>query len=177
MTVPVSPNVVGLDLSLTGTGVAHPGGGSSTIRTKLTGAARLGYLRDLIGQWLSDERTDLVAVEGYAFGRTNKAHQMGELGGVVRLMLHERGQPWCEIPPSSMKKYATGKGNAGKSEVLVAAVRRLGYDGADDNQADALWLRAMALDHLGAPCVQVPASHRDALVKVQWPAIDLDGAR
>ena len=30
----------------------------------------------------------------------------------------------------------------------------------------------MALDHLGAPCVVVPAAHRAGLEKVQWPAID-----
>ena len=38
--------------------------------------------------------------------------------------------------------------------------------------ADALWLRQMALDHYGViPHVAMPAAHRVALEKVEWPVV------
>lgn len=166
------PAVLALDLSLTGSGIALPDGTTDTIRTRsLTGAPRLAHVRWAIIAHLEGWQPALVAIEGYAFGRTNKAHHIGELGGVIRLMLHERGQAWTEVPPASVKKYATGKGNANKNDMLAASIRQLGYEGSSGDEADALWLRAMALDHLGHPVVEVPVSHREALAKVSWPEL------
>lgn len=34
------------------------------------------------------------------------------------------------------------------------------------------WLRAMALDHYGHPVVPMPAANREALRKIDWPALD-----
>lgn len=162
------PRVVGLDLSLTATGIATPEG-QRTIGTKARGCERLIELRDTIRK--ACELADLVAVEGYSFGsRNSHAHALGELGGVVRVALHVASVPFVEVPPSSLKKFATGKGNAGKEEVLASAIRRLGYEGHDNNEADALWLRAMGMDALGCPLVAMPESHRAALVKVEWPS-------
>jgi Holliday junction resolvasome RuvABC endonuclease subunit len=89
---------------------------------------------------------------------------------VIRLALHEAGIPFAVVQPSTLKRLATGKGNAGKDEVLAAAIRRLGFDGHDNNEADALWLLAAGHVWYGAPgAPQLPASHREALAKVQWP--------
>ena len=54
---------------------------------------------------------------------------------------------WCEdrkvpyegIPVGTIKKHATGKGNAGK-DMMIAAAEKLGYAPKDDNEADALCL-------------------------------------
>lgn len=175
------PRVVGLDLSLTATGCAGPAHQISwTIRSKLKGCERLAFIREEVmrlcapvERWEPTWHMDapLVVLEDYAFSRAAAhSHQLGELGGVVRLALHEAGVPFVAVVPSSLKKYATGKGNANKGEMLAAAIRRLGYEGADDNEADALWLRAMGLDALGAPLVKLPESHRVALGKVAWPS-------
>ncbi len=173
------PRVVGLDLSLTATGVALPAGRTLTIGPKLKGCLRLAYIRNEVmehcapveatePEWHMD--APLVVVEGYSFSsRNSHAHALGELGGVIRLALHEHGVPYVDVPPSNLKKYATGKGNANKGEMLAAAIRRLDYQGASDNEADALWLRAMGLDALGCPVVEMPAVNRSALAKVAWP--------
>ena len=45
----------------------------------------------------------------------------------------------------TIKKHATGKGNASKEEVMKA-MRELGHPVTDDNEADALALLHWALD-------------------------------
>jgi len=61
---------------------------------------------------------------------------------------------WCEVekipyqgvPVATIKKHATGKGNAGK-ELMIDAMRRKGFwDLKDDNEADALAILHYALD-------------------------------
>lgn len=177
-------NVVGLDLSLTATGVATVTR-TEVLRPKATGPERLAWIRDAVldrcrvhlyrGGYAPDSTdpdvADLVVLEGYAYGRPNQAHQIGELGGVIRVALWEARVPYVEVPPAVLKKYATGHGNAGKGEVMASAIRRLGYEGHDDNEADADWLRTMALDHYGLSRIILPAAHREALGKVDWPEL------
>ena len=49
------------------------------------------------------------------------------------------------VPVGTIKKHATGKGNAGKSEMIVAAKVR-GHNPVDDNEADALALLHWAIE-------------------------------
>lgn len=167
----MTPQVLGIDLSLSATGVAHPDGTATTLTPPNghTGMRRLDWIVCAV-LFAVPPRPAVVAVEGYAYARHNQAHQLGELGGVVRLALYRQRLPFVDVAPSALKKYATGSGRAGKDEVLVAAVRRLGYEGHDNNQADALFLRAMLLDALGSPVVDMPAANRQALTK-----LDVDG--
>ena len=53
--------------------------------------------------------------------------------------------------------------------MLVEAVKRLGYDGYDDNEADALWLADLGarLDGFDRPAL--PAGHLKALDKLRKP--------
>ena len=54
---------------------------------------------------------------------------------------------WCEehevpyegVPVGTIKRHVTGKGNAGK-QAVIEAVRALGFEPEDDNEADALAL-------------------------------------
>lgn len=165
-------NVLALDLSLTSTGYAHRHGhGTLKPRVRpegrwvdLTGPARLSWIRDEILHLEHEHDVHLVAMEGYSFNsRASQAHSLGELGGVVRCALHDAGIRWIDIPPTSIKKYACGKGNADKLDVILAARDRLAYDGKSNDEADALWLHAMICDAVGHPTVTVPSSHRAAL--------------
>ncbi|MGH6920762.1 MAG: crossover junction endodeoxyribonuclease RuvC, partial [Geminicoccaceae bacterium] len=114
----------------------------------------------------------IVVIEGAAFGvaRGNALVSLGELRGVVRVALFEAGLPVVEVAPASLKRYASGRGNASKADVLVAAVKRLGYTGSSDDEADALWLLAMALDQYDEIRSPVPKAQREALSRVGWPA-------
>ncbi len=61
---------------------------------------------------------------------------------------------WCEhhgiayegIPVGTIKRHIAGKGNADK-QAVIEAVRRLGFQPADDNEADALALLNWAIAH------------------------------
>lgn len=169
-------HVVALDLSLTATGVAD----SRTMDARvispprgLSEAGRLFYLQKAIDQ--ATEGADLVVREGYAMGAKNMAHvrSIGELGGVVRLTLHCRNRPLVEVPPATLKKFATGAGNAPKEAVLQAAWQRLKYEGHDHNESDALFLMHAALVHYGLPgAVQLPKAQVEALAKIDWPEIE-----
>lgn len=168
-------NVLALDLSLTSTGWAVKHGTDrptwGTFAPKATGVVRLAAFAAWLDTITTLYRPDLVVLEGYSFGsRNSRAHALGELGGVVRLRLHQRGIPFVELAPKVRAKLATGKGNAGKDEVLAAAIRRLAYDGHSNDEADARWLLEAALQaYLMPGAVKLPASHGFALLGVDWP--------
>jgi crossover junction endodeoxyribonuclease RuvC len=48
------------------------------------------------------------------------------------------------VPVGTIKRHVTGRGNADK-DAVIAAVRALGFDPIDDNEADALALLDWAL--------------------------------
>lgn len=75
------------------------------------------YLYDVI----TDLEPDLVAIEDYAYGAGQGAHQIGELGGLLRLTLWDFMIPFKCYSPGTIKKFATGKGNAKKSDMLEAS--------------------------------------------------------
>ncbi len=180
------PYILGLDLSLTGTGVCLIADGGfpvitrtttvHTIKTKLTGHERLQWILDMTG---IHRIPDLVVLEGPAYSR--QAGQSGhhERAGLWWLIAHKLWLakiPYAVVPPNVRAKYATGKGNSGKDEVLVSVVKRYGHlcDVADNNQADALILAAMGAHHLGAPIVDVPKLNATALEVAKWPELPSD---
>ena len=170
----VTTRICALDLSLAATGYARndtygadDGSSSGVIPpTKLTGIPRLRYLRERVLD-IADG-ADLVVLEGYAFARANQAHQLGELGGVIRVALMDRGQPYTDVPPANLKLFACGRGNATKQEMLGAAIRKLGYERNDHNEADALWLLEIATCGVGLSIAANDAQRR-ALAKITWP--------
>lgn len=168
--------VVGLDLSLTATGIAAASGTLHTITSKPddgTIAGRLNRMADIeqaICRHLDDLR--LVVIEGPAFssGAVPGSHlRAGLWWEVVRtVVLHYA--PVAEVTPTTLKKFATGRGNATKADMRVAMLQRAGLDVRDDNQVDAWWLRQAGLHHLGSPeAVSVPKAQTEALAKVRWP--------
>lgn len=165
--------ILALDLSLTATGWARtlssgPGTEAGVIRSKQRGVARLQEILNQVHELAKP--ADLVCIEGYAFDRPNQAHQIGELGGIVRLALYQLRKPVAIVPPSCLKKVASGKGNAPKELVLAEAIKRLRYDGFDHNVADARWLLAMAQIRYGLPgAPELPQGHLEGMAKVPWP--------
>lgn len=172
-------NIVGVDPSLTGMGVAREDGTAVFVPPQSVFAK--GYAARMIWQraaLLSEiALADLVVIEGIAFmAKGQRRAEIAGLGWVVRVAMYEAGIRWIDVPPSSLKSYAVANGNAKKQLMLSAAIQRLGYTGASYDEADALWLRQMALDHYGLPCARMPARNREALKGVEWPVLEVAGA-
>lgn len=173
-----APRVVGLDISLTATGIASSTGWCQVIGrtdvTKLPLRERLHAVDELAAAVLDlVARPDLVVVEVPAYSRSGGGVlERSALWWRVVRSLATRGIPVAEVYPRTRMRYATGKGQAAKTAIVDAAARRWpAYEtGGDDNLADAIVLAAMGCDHLGHPLARVPATHRTALDAVIWPA-------
>jgi Holliday junction resolvasome RuvABC endonuclease subunit len=174
MAVDVRPPIMALDLSLTATGCAGVPSVDEpvslrTVSSSFTGVERLCDLLDLVLAFVEFHDPVLVAIEDLPPIRANAIGALGMLHGAVRVALHRSGIDLAFVPPASLKKYATGRGNATKPDMRMALYQRAGLDLRDDNQVDAWWLAAMAADAAGVPLVTVPAAQRAALEKVVWP--------
>jgi Holliday junction resolvasome RuvABC endonuclease subunit len=169
--------VLALDLSITATGMCLPDGTTNTIKTRdKDGDRRLQTIVDSIGVALGEghdgigDGVDLVVIEGPVV-RSSAAVIIGMVHGAVRLRLLDFDTPYTLVTPATLKAYATGKGNADKTAMAIAALKRTGREFADDNQCDAFWLRAAALDWYGQPEFELPKAQRDRLTKVVWPEL------
>lgn len=167
-------NILAIDLSLTATGYAIGATSGILLPPKGLdrGEARLDWILRQVLQLAASGEAEIAILEGYSYASANVAHQLGELGGVVRWGLYRRGVPYVEIAPGTLKKFAAGRGNAKKPEMLAAAIKRLGYQGHDDNEVDALWLQQVGLHAFGLPgAADLPKLQLEAIAKVKWPEI------
>lgn len=167
--------VAGLDISLTGTGVATLGG-TARVPTKgrrkdtiLERHQRMKHITDTV---LTEVGVvDLACVEG-PVGFATPGGSTWDRGGlwwrIVGALL-ERDIPVAIISPTARAKYATGSGASRKTAVLEAARSRYGAILESDDEADALILRAMGLHWLEQPLAEVPDGHRAALAGCAWP--------
>jgi len=136
--------IIGLDLSLVSTGLALPDGTTTTIRPDRTGITqrRLNELFGKLWRALDPENPQVAIVEGPSL------HSPGELGkwrrakwaGCAELALERLRCHVVEVPPATLKKYATDNGAADKPAMVQAALDA-GGDPANDDEADAylLW--------------------------------------
>ncbi|NVO05710.1 MAG: hypothetical protein HXX19_07120 [Rhodoferax sp.] len=80
------------------------------------------------------------------------AHVYGGLLATLTAWCEHHQIPYQGVPVGTIKRHATGKGNASKAEV-IASIRSLGHPVTDDNEADALALLHCALAQGGAEAV------------------------
>jgi crossover junction endodeoxyribonuclease RuvC len=166
---------MGLDLSLTSTGISM-NEITSVIQPKSKGAERLSDVtRRILHECLENE-IGCVLVEGYSFAsRSGQAFSIGELGGSVRMTLWECNIPFIEIPPTSRAKFATGRGNASKGEVISAVSAKTGkiFTGAGGNdECDAWVLEQMGLCHFEMSKWSWTKEQMSALEKIDWTPLE-----
>jgi len=147
----------GVDVSLTATAV---------VSIDETGEERyifseLGYpLKSSSTTWEEIERAEIIAkgvvsfingkkfsaIEGYAYAAKGRSIlQIAELGGIIRHMILQ--QKWEDkpvfIPPTSLKKFCTGKGRADKKKIAECVKIIWNFSSKDDNIVDAYVLAQM----------------------------------
>ena len=155
---------VGLDPSLTGFGVAAVGAGVDQtwlIKPKKTGVDRLLEISYTLSDLFADMQRGGNTIADAAVEDTVRASYassvLGELAGVVKTtcntVLQGQARYPLKVPPSTLKKYATGRGNAKKVEIVLAVYKHWGKEIRDDNEADAYVLAKIASGH-GATAYQ-----------------------
>ena len=180
------PIVIGIDPSLTGTGIASSNGwvevsGYTKTRSKDPGITqlphpeRLAAMRDLLAQIRKAIGCPTLAVmELPAPSRSGGgAHERGWLWWEIYHYLTASYLPVGLLTPNARALYATGKGNAAKGAVIDAVSRRwpAWTTEGNDNAADAVTLMAAGRDWLGTPLTDMPKTHRAALDKATWPTL------
>jgi Holliday junction resolvasome RuvABC endonuclease subunit len=86
------------------------------------------------------EEITLVAFERTSGQHKNALIVQAELHGVLKSLCEESNIDYRAFSASEIKKFATGKGNAKKADMIEAAQVKLGMIGDDDNEADAMWI-------------------------------------
>lgn len=123
--------------------------GSQSFRPQRFEGGGMRYLR--FKRWLtevkqcSDNLDQVVFEEVRRHAGVDAAHAYGGFMGQLTAWCEHHQIPYRGIPVGTIKKHATGKGNASKDEML-AAVRTRGHAPADDNEADAIALLLLALE-------------------------------
>lgn len=79
---------------------------------------------------------------------TDAAHVYGGMLATLTAWCEANNSPYEGVPVQTIKRFATGKGNAGKDEVIAAMIA-LGYAPRDDNEADATALLLFKRQELG----------------------------
>jgi crossover junction endodeoxyribonuclease RuvC len=173
--------VIGIDLSMTSTGLAIISEGeirTYTVTSKPSGDSLRSFLArsEKIAQQIDDavrfDRTDLVIIEGMAFAAKSssldKIHAHWWL--VVKFISEFIDQEPVVITSGQRCVYATGKGSAQKDIVLAAVIKR--YPQADvkgNDESDAVIFAAMGARHLGMPVEEsLPLANLKAMEAVRW---------
>lgn len=159
---------VGIDQSLTGfamtaLNIDKPEAYETWVyKSPKSGVRRLADIR----WWMMDKfdfldsqqcRVTEIAMEGTVLA-SHSALKLGELAGLVKLTIwdyfdgnlysvipyEESLRTPLQVPPMTLKKYATGKGTAKKQEMLMQMYKRWKIEFNDDNAADSYALARLA---------------------------------
>ena len=159
----MTTTILALDLGTT-TGWAlrgsdgHITSGSEIFRPQRFEGGGMRFLR--FKRWLTELKAVADGIDALHFeevrrhASTDAAHAYGGFLATLTAWCEHHQIPYQGVPVGTIKKHATGKGNADKT-AMVAAVRALGHQPTDDNEADAL-----ALLHLMTSTTQAGAAGR-----------------
>ena len=88
---------------------------------------------------------DFVCIEGFSYGSKGAgvSTQYG-IGWILRAEMHRRRILYTEVPPSSLKKFATGKGNCKKDAMVLPIYKKWQFESDSDNIRDAYVLARIA---------------------------------
>jgi len=154
---PAVPVVLALDLgTTTGWALQTADGlitsGTVSFRPSRYDGGGMRYLR--FRNWLDQlgrEAGPITAIHFEEVRRhvgTDAAHVYGGLLATLTAWAETAGIAYQGVPVGTIKRHATGKGNADKS-TMMAAARARGFSPTDDNEADAIAILLWALETRG----------------------------
>jgi len=139
---------VGIDPSTKTGFVALDEAGNVERAKELTGVGsqdpkRMTTLIDEIMRHIQPD--DVICIESPAMHAQGSA--VGFMWGLahgVRMALHRRGLHYYDVAPTAVKKFATGKGNTKKDEMVLPIYRKWGFEHKSDNVRDGFVLSKIA---------------------------------
>ena len=123
--------------------------GSQSFKPQRFEGGGMRFLRFV--RWLDELQTLSGGLHHLSFeevrrhASTDAAHAYGGFLGLLSAWCERHAIPYQGVPVGTIKKHATGKGNASKDE-MVASARARGHAPTDDNEADALALLHWAIE-------------------------------
>lgn len=141
--------MLAIDQSLTSSGYAYYDRDGKLIvgrimPKQLRGVQRLSFIENTFADMIGKAQADMIVMEGYSMGSRGRIFDIGELGGVIKFSAYTMQKPILIVPPSVLKKWTTGKGNADKKAMLAAVKKKWYADCKSHDVADAI-----ALLHFG----------------------------
>jgi len=87
----------------------------------------------------------LTCIEGFSYGSKGQgvSTQYG-VGFSIRFAMEDAGLKFFEPTPSQVKKFATGKGNTSKDNMVIPIFKLWGFEDKSDNVRDAFVLAHIA---------------------------------
>lgn len=104
-----------------------------------------GWLREII----TKVQPDVVVYEQPHLRGGAATEVLAGMAGIVQQACAEAGIEYTAVHSATIKRHATGKGNASKAMVLDAAQKEFRKMLIDSNEADALWLYDYAHEKFG----------------------------
>lgn len=134
---------IGIDPSIRHIGIVIIQKPNTIVLEKLlipNGKTEFNYLPEIFENVKSIVETyqpSIVVLEGYAHNKHFKAHQIGEVGGIIKLALIQLKQKTLVIPPRQAKIFITGSGKSTKDLVLLNIYKKYGLEFNNSDLADA----------------------------------------
>lgn len=145
---------LGIDQSLNHTGVALVDSLGNAIAChaiiveKLRGSERLAHVQNELSKFLACYSQVVAgAIEGPSLGSRHREFDLGEISGVLKADFFTKGIDLVVVPPTTLKKFVTGKGQASKDQMLYSVNQKYQLSLTDDNLADAFGLARFSLVH------------------------------
>ena len=142
---------LGIDQSLQSTGVCVLSSSGARLHLatitpkKVTGVVRLAFIRDALYEVLLAHPGMKQAALEYAYDvGAGRVFELGEVGGAMKMALHDAAIPFVVVPPASLKLFVASKGAASKDQMREAVLRKWKEDIQQNDACDAYGLAQVA---------------------------------
>ena len=154
----MSATILALDLGTTTGFAARVDGrvisGTADFRPGRFEGGGMRYLR--FRRFLTELKSSVDGIDESVFEEVRRhrgvdaAHAYGGFMATLTAWCEHHETPYRSVPVGTIKRHCTGKGNANK-DAMVAAIKALGFDVVDHNQADAIAVLLWAEDDGASP--------------------------